>query len=72
MRRFNELDIFCEFGIGGNKPFERWLYSILPRAAEIVQKELVHPSNVSRLQNKLDFNPSGIGNIFLGNKHKPS
>jgi hypothetical protein len=66
--RFSKhLDRLCEFGVGDLRAVQRWLFAILPEAADIVQHQKPISSNRSIIRNRMG-EPLGMEKVIFGER----
>jgi hypothetical protein len=61
------LDKLCEFGVGDLRALQRWLFSVLPEAADIVQHHKPIPSNRSIIRERMG-EPLGMERVIFGQR----
>lgn len=66
--RFSKyLDRLCEFGVGDLRALQRWLFTVLPETATIVQNQRPSPSN-RRVFREWMGEPYGIDQAIFGQR----
>ncbi len=67
--RFDEhLDRLCEIGVGDLRAIQRWLYTILPEEASILQDQKPNPQNRRMIRDRMKREPLGIERIIYGQR----
>jgi hypothetical protein len=65
-RFHRNLDRMCEIGVGDLRALKRWLFAVLPEAAQTIHEPRANPSRMEQLMQMRGEQPQGIQRAFYG------